>query len=390
MPDKQLHILFLCSWYPNPENQSNGIFIKRHAQALAKKHRVTVLFVKSISNTEERTYVNVDDGNFTERCVFYPKVNSNTPILSSFLKLRKFKKEYKDLIDAFPKEKQFDVIHVNTIFPAAIPAMYALKKYPKANLFVTEHWSGYYSEDGNYKGFYLKRVTQKIVQKAKAVFVISDKLKIAMRSHGLNNKFELINNVVDTTVFKPMPSLKADDGVLKIVHVSSLVEREKNISGIIEVAKQLVAKNIKFTLTIIGENAQEIITHKNLVHHNQLHKFVLFVGYKTPTEIARFMNQSDIFLLLSHFEGMPVVLLEAMACGIPVITTPVGEIKNMVHPNMGIILKNNIASECVENLRNFNRADFALAEEMNQYIVNYYSMESVGNAITQLYHKYLN
>lgn len=390
MSDKQLHILFLCSWYPNPESQSNGIFIKRHAQALSKKHQVTVLFVKSVSNAEETIYANVDDENFTERCVFYPKVNSSTPVLSSFLKLRKFKKEYKDLIDALPKEKQFDIIHVNTIFPAAIPAFYALKKYPNAKLFITEHWSGYYPEDGNYKGFYLKRVTQKIVQKAKAVFVISDKLKIAMRSHGLNNKFELINNVVDTTVFKPMPSLKADDGVLKIVHVSSLVEREKNISGIIEVAKQLVIKNIKFSLTIIGENTQEIISHKNLVHHNQLHKFVLFVGYKTSTEIAGFMNQSDVFLLLSHFEGMPVVLLEAMASGIPVITTNVGETKNMVHPNMGIILKNNTANECVQNLSDFKRANFASPDEMHQYIVNYYSMESVGNAITQLYNKYLN
>ncbi len=390
MPDKQLHILFLCSWYPNPESQSNGIFIKRHAQALAQKHKVTVLFVKSVSNTEEKTYANVDDGNFTERCVFYPKVNSNTSILSSFLKLRKFKKEYKDLINALPKEKQFDIIHVNTVFPAAIPALYALKKYPKAKLFITEHWSGYYPEDGNYKGFYLKRITQKIVQKAKVVFVISDKLKVAMRSHRLNNNFELINNVVDTAIFKPMPGLKTDDGVLKIVHVSSLVEREKNISGIIEVAKHLFEKNIKFSLTIIGENKQEIIMHKNLVHHNQLHKHIVFAGYKTADEIATYMNQSDVFLLMSHFEGMPVVLLEAMACGLPVITTNVGETKNMVQPNMGIVLKNNIADECAENLIKFKRTDFTTPNEMHQYIADQYSATSVCNSITQLYYKYSN
>lgn len=390
MPDKQLHILFLCSWYPNPESQSNGIFIKRHAQALAENHQVTVLFAKSIANTEERTYVNIDDGNFTERCVFYPKVDFNIPGLGSFLKLRKFKEEYKGLIDALPKEKQFDIIHVNTIFPAGIAALYALKKYPKAKLFVTEHWSGYYPEDGNYKGFYLKRITQKIVQKAKAVFVISDKLKVAMQTHLLNNNFELINNVVDTTIFKPMPDLKTDDGVLKIVHVSSLVEREKNISGIIEVAKRLFEKNIKFSLTIIGENKQEIITHKNLVHHNQLHKHIIFVGYKTADEVATHMNQSDVFLLLSHFEGMPVVLLEALSCGLPVITTNVGETKNMVQSNMGVILKNNRENDCVENLINFKRANFTSSEDMHQYIVDRYSMTSVCNSITQFYHKYSN
>ena len=65
MPQKPLNILFLCSWYPNPDAPSNGIFIRRHAEALALKHKVTVLFVKSISTGPEKRTETLD-GNFKE------------------------------------------------------------------------------------------------------------------------------------------------------------------------------------------------------------------------------------------------------------------------------------------------------------------------------------
>lgn len=388
LESKKLNILFLCSWYPNPENASNGIFIKRHAQALAKKHHVTVLFVKSVKHTEEIIYANVDDDNFTERCVFYPKVGLNIPVLGSFLKLRKFKEEYEDLIDDLPKETKFDIIHLNVIFPAAIPASYALKKYPNAQLFITEHWSGYYPEDGNYKGFYLKDVTRKIVAKAKAIFVISDKLKNAMLSNGLEGNFEVINNVVDTSVFKPMDNLKTDNDTLKILHVSSLVNREKNISGIISVAEKLLKKNIKFQLTVVGKNDGEIIEHKNSVHQKRLNNHVTFVGYKTPEEIAVLMNQSDVFILLSHFEGMPVVLLEAISCGLPVITTHVGQVKSMVPAAMGVVLNSDPVNEAVGHLSNFSSLKFLDKKKMHQYIVENYSMVTVCDSLIKLYQKY--
>ena len=390
LENKKLNILFLCSWYPNPENPSNGIFIKRHAQALALHHNVTVLFVKSISRTEEKVYTNVDDGNLNERCVFYPKLSLKIPLISSYLKLRKFKEEYEDLIDDLPADKQFDIIHVNVIFPAAIPALYALKKYSSAQLFITEHWSGYYPEDGNYKGFYLKDITKKIVQKAKAIFVISEKLKNSMQSNGLVGNYELINNVVDTFVFKPLQTKKSDDEVLKILHVSSLVNREKNISGIISVAEKLLKQNIRFQLTIVGKNDGEIIEHKNAVHQKKLNNHVVFAGYKTPDEIALLMNQSDVFLLLSHFEGMPVVLLESISCGLPIITTNVGHVKTMVKPGMGIILSNEqVNDECVKYLMEFKKMKFLASEEMHQYVVANYGMETVCNSLTQLYLKYL-
>ena len=382
MEQKRLHILFLCSWYPNPESNTNGIFIKRHAEALALKHHVTVLFVKSI-NIDTEQYIETNNGNLKEILFFYPKTKVKIPVIGSFLKFLKFKFNYKKQLDLLKSD--FDIIHLNTIFPAAIPTIYAFNKFPNAKLFITEHWSGYYPEDGNYKGFLIKHFTQKIVKKANKIFVISDKLKKAMQSHQLINQYELINNVVDTSVFKPLPFQNETPDVLHILHVSSLVDREKNITGIVKIAELLKEKNVQFNLTIVGDNADEINKHKELAYKNLSKSEINFVGYKTPAEISNYMNQSDVFLLFSKFEGMPVVLLESMACGLPVITTNVGQVNKIVKAEMGIVLNSADINECVEKLCKFKRSTFLNADLMHQEIENEFGYESICNALTKLY-----
>lgn len=387
METKPLHILFLCSWYPNPESKSNGIFIKRHAQALAKKHQVTVLFAKAVNDVEDISTIQKQEDNLVEHIRFYHKLKHNIPVLGILIKLFRFHREYKELINALPTNQSFDVIHLNTIFPAVIPALYTLKKYPQAKLFITEHWSGYYPEDGNYKGSFMIALTKKIIKKAQAVFVISEKLKLAMLSHQLNANYELVNNVVDTEIFKPTNERVQSD-ILKIIHVSSLVNREKNIDGIITIAEQLSKKNKPYHLTIVGENVAEIDAYKKVLTQKSLVERVTFVGYKPPVEVAAHMNQSDVFLLFSHFEGMPVVLLEALACGLPVITTPVGAVKQMINPNMGSILNAHAVNECVVNLINFKRDEYTSSSEMHEYIKINYSKAAVCNSLTNLYIKY--
>ena len=391
MLNKKLNILFLCSWFPNPENKSNGIFIKHHAQVLAMQHNVTVLFVKSLDNISKAYTTTVTEKNYTEQCLFYPKVKIEIPFLSSIKKFSSYLSHYKSLLNNTQKENaSFDIIHLNTIFPAAIPTFYALKKYPQAKLFITEHWSGYYPEDKNYKGFFTKLFTKKIVKKATSVFVINNRLQSAMENHNLVSNYELVNNTVNTTVFYPVNSdINTNENILKILHVSSLVNREKNIVDIISIVEKLKANNVNCNLTIIGENKDEQSFYEKLISEKKLKDIIIFIGYKTQTEIACYLNNSDVFLLFSNFEGMPNVLLESLACGLPVITTNVGMVTKMIPEKMGIILKTNSINECVTELQKYKRASFLNKEAMHQHIEITYSALAVSNQITSLYQKYL-
>ena len=344
------------------------------------------MFAKSSSLVSKETLTITETGNLTELILLYPKTQSGIPVIKDYLKWTAYNRHVLKCIDIAKKKHAVDVIHLNTIFPACIPTLKVIKKL-KCPLFITEHWSGYYSEDGNYIGFLMKYYTRKIVAKANAVFVISEKLKTAMQNHHLNSKYELINNVVDTGIFKPTYS-KAIDNKLRILHVSSLVDKEKNITGIIEIAKRLKKKNKPFLLTIVGDNPYEIYKHKMLAHENLLDSEIIFVGYKAPIEIANYMNDNDVFLLFSHYEGMPAVLLESMSCGLPVISTSVGQVKSIVKPNFGILLNSTHVDECVEKLCNFNRSNFVSSQIMHNEIYKLYSYQKVCSSITQLYSSY--
>lgn len=325
-----------------------------------------------------------EEENLEEYLYFYPKLSDEIPLLSPALKFLKFKQAYKKIIDHLP-ERHFDVIHVNTIFPAAIPALYALKKFPSAALFITEHWSGYYPEDGNYQGSIVTRYTKQLVAKARAILVISEKLEQAMKAHHLKSSYHLIHNTVDTDLFKPQDLVPSNTGALKILHVSSLTEREKNISGIIAIAAALKQKQFRFHLTLVGENPDELAAHQTLVREQGLEAQVTFAGFKTAEAIADHMNRSDVFLLFSHFEGAPVVITEALACGLPVISTDVGQISRMIPPDMGIILKGHAVEAGVDALLRYKRSDFRDRKAMNGYICERYSPEAVCRQITGFY-----
>ena len=167
--------------------------------------------------------------------------------------------------------------------------------------------------------------------------------------------------------------------------MSSLVEKEKNISGIIKIAERLKQENIPFNLTIVGDNINEISKHQKLAYKNLTPLEIKFVGYKNALDIADYMNKFDVFLLFSHYEGMPVVLLEAMACGLPVITTNVGQAKEIVKPKMGIVLNSDDINECVEILCSFKRNDFLNSEIMHDAIEKLYGYKSVCNELTKFY-----
>lgn len=389
MSNIQKHILFLTSWYPNPDSYSNGIFVRRHAMAVASANKVTVLFAKSISNIIEEKEIRYQENNFSEVCLFYPKLKSNIPLISGLFKLWKYKQKYKKLIDQFLAENRVDIVHVNVVFPAVFPALYVLKK-TKARLFITEHWSGYYPEDGNYKGWFLTRATKKLCAQAKAIFVISEKLKHSMQSHGLKGDYHRINNVVDTVIFKPLCAEKPANDGLKIIHVSSLVEREKNILGILKIMQLLKNAKKQFSLTIVGGNADEILVYQKQVNELNLNNHIFFSGHCSSENIAQLMCKADVFLLMSHFEGMPVVVLEALSCGLPVIATDVGELKNMIPEAMGQVIPVKDNTRAFQLLLEFNRKDYLNAEKMHEYICNAFSYKAVGQSINELYAKYIN
>jgi L-malate glycosyltransferase len=378
----QRAILFLASWYPVNSNPSHGIFIRNHAVALSHFQNVVVVYAYS---SEEGPHYKVEhkniNQNLTEYFVRFPKSGFALRSLQSFLH---FKKAHGVLMEyLIQKHIEPIAIQVNVVFPAAV-VLSLYKKVFKVKHTVLEHWSGYLKSDGNYNGAIMKYFTKQCIAYAGKVWHISMPQKNAMLLHGLKANYELIYNAVNTNLFKP---LKEEGNIKKVqlLHVSSLVEREKNISGTFKVLKQLQEAGYDFDLVVAGGEGVDLYNAKKLAGELKLNN-TRFTGNLPPEKIAELMQQSGALILFSHFEGMPVVALEALSCGLPVFATKVGQLPFIVKEDFGDLCHEADPKEMYQLLENYFEGKYKFnPQAMRQFVLQYASYDAVGKQMNEYY-----
>ncbi|MBA2610712.1 MAG: glycosyltransferase [Bacteroidetes bacterium] len=376
-------ILFLASWYPTPQNKNHGIFIKNHAIALSKHLPVIVVYAYSSAEAKNNfTITKNKAGNFEEWVLEYKKI-PDLPIVSALFKFLRFKKAYKLLLQELIKNNvSVKAIQLNVIFPAAI-ALPIFKNHFKVPYTILEHWSGYLPEDGNYNSAVQKKITQQAIASASKIYYVSEKQKQAMLAHGLNGNYELIYNVVDTNIFKENKNLKSQKPLL--LHVSSLIEKEKNISGTLSVIQKLQNKNYQFDLIVVGGSETLVSYYTEKAKQIGLTN-TIFVGEKTQTEVAAYMQKAAALILFSNYEGMPVVVLEALATGLPVFASKVGQLPNMITNELGKLVSVGNETELENNLKEFLDGKIKFdPEKMIAFISQNASQEIVGKKLAESY-----
>ena len=136
-----------------------------------------------------------------------------------------------------------------------------------------------------------------------------DKENLVRRYHVPQGKIKIIPNYVDTDLFRPMPEIQKETGL--IVFVGRL-EEQKNPWALLEAVKGVPG----IRLLMIGEGTlQEPLKKK--IQDERLP--VEMQGVIPHAQLPAILNRAHLFILPSHFEGHPKVLLEAMSCGVPVI-----------------------------------------------------------------------
>ena len=276
-----------------------------------------------------------------------------------------------------------DIIHLNVLFPAGLIVL-LFKLFYGIKYVISEHWTGYLPSNEIKKSALVKWTSKRIAKSASIIMPVTENLKEAMHCKGLINNYIVVPNVVDIKYFHPRENREKNEKKV-ILHVSSLKDDHKNVTGILNVINEL--KNIRtdFELKIVGDGDLEPhIKYAEKLNLNS--EIVKFHGTMTTQEIAETMQISDIFLLFSNYENLPCVIIEAFATGIPVISTDVGGIREHLTIDKGILIEPKDEKTLIESLnKTLDNLDFYNKEELHKYAANNFSYEKIGRSFTEIY-----
>jgi glycosyltransferase involved in cell wall biosynthesis len=377
--DPEKHILFISSWYPHRNNLTHGIFNRYFAQAVSLYNKVSVLHVCSDKTLEqEMEFVTSNDGGVQTLHVYYKPVSFLRPFKKYRTILRAYREGYKRL---FPATKP-QLIQLNVIMPAAAGVLYLSRKYD-IPFVINENWSGYTEEDGNYSGPLKKYFTRRAVRRAKVIMPTSRYLMEAMQAHSLKGEYFIVPNVVNVNVFTPR-KVPAAAGTT-FIHISSLNDREKNVSGIIMAFAEAAATVPGLKLNIVGEGIDRPVYEK-MVENLGMTGRIVFLGRLMAQDLVNEINAAHALVMYSNYETFCLVIVEAFACGKPVITSNAGAIAGYMKPSLGIMVEKGRYEGLRDAMVTFaNNMDQFDPQFIRDFAVNNYSYEIVGKKLSSIY-----
>ncbi|MEW6536449.1 MAG: glycosyltransferase family 4 protein [Candidatus Auribacterota bacterium] len=350
-----MNILSISTMFPSKAEPIFGIFVKRRLDALSHIVNLTVVsprpYFPFISLTSRyrvrreiphREQVNERTPLYLPRFLSFPLVLKPLDGVFLFITMFFF------ILRHRRKGLKFDLIDAHLAYPEGFAAIWLGNIF---NVPVTITLRGH---DVNYLPRYPVRKKQVLyaLDKADRVFSVCNALRLEAGDLGVDiNKIVVASNGVETDLFYPVDKKKAcqkvglDPDLRYILSIGYLIER-KGFDLVIDALSILREKyNITDTkVIIIGGRGGERYVKDELVEQIQrlnLDGQVIFIDTVRNEELNDYYNCADVFCLASSHEGWPNVILEALACAVPVVGTNVWGIPEIFGDNkdVGLIVE---------------------------------------------------
>jgi glycosyltransferase involved in cell wall biosynthesis len=195
-------------------------------------------------------------------------------------------------------------------------------------------------------------------------------------------------------IFQARRTAAKEVPLLKVLYLGYL-GKDKGSFDLIEAAKELAAKKVPVVFDLVGgdleigevELLQEEIERANLSQVVKMHPFAEGRGKLNA------FNNADVFVYPSYFEGMPMAVIEAMACGLPIIATKIGGLPDLVCDGLNGIL---VDARCPGQLANAiqllsSNPDLRSKMGLNSFQIAYkkYDIEVLVPRLVSIYTKAL-
>ena len=237
-------------------------------------------------------------------------------------------------------------------------------------------------------------VGKQVLKEADRIIVVSNATKKYVLSLGADpEKIRVLHNGVDLTRFRPVTGIKEEMrkklGIPQDASVALTVRRlvyKNGIDTLIESAKIAIEKNPKLVFIAVGKGPdfEEI---RDKIGQLGMQKNFRLAGFVSDEELPLYYNAADFFVLPSKSgEGLPLVALEAMACGLPVTATNVGGISEVLNEDYGKLVPPNSPDSLAEAILGFSEKDLsALRRGLRTVIEQKYSWDTNVEKLGEIY-----
>jgi glycosyltransferase involved in cell wall biosynthesis len=211
-----------------------------------------------------------------------------------------------------------------------------------------------------------------------------------MKHHPyLKEKIVVIPVGIDLDIFRPVDKEKMRiklgfDKEDKIILYVGRFSVEKGLDQLLMAFKNLQSGESKSRLVLVGKGPQKRKL-EDIVNKERIER-VKFLSPVRRQKVSEIMNCADVLALTSSFEGMPTVVLEALACGVPVVATNVGDIKKVViNHKTGYLIRERNVEEIKDGL--LKVIDMGREKYIDDCVnvVQRYSWKNIANEIMEVY-----
>ncbi|MGH4038737.1 MAG: PssE/Cps14G family polysaccharide biosynthesis glycosyltransferase [Sphaerochaeta sp.] len=225
------------------------------------------------------------------------------------------------------KKNTFDIIHIHMSYKGSFYRKYAVTKLCKKNnkkVIIHLHGSEFkdFYNNGNEKR---KRQIRELFTIADVSIVLGDDWKKFIKKIAPKSNVVVVNNAIAL----PEVEEKRQNQKLTFLFLGALIKR-KGVIDLLTAVQEIKKEGINNLRLLVAGSGEEEENLKKFVAENNLGDCVEFLGWINNAQKPGLLQKSDVLVLPSYNEGLPIAILEAMSYGLPVISTDVGSIKEAV------------------------------------------------------------
>ncbi len=334
-----MHVLVLSKWYPGRNDPQLGDFVRKQMFATATQlsalgGRMSVVFIVPIKDLEkaEVQELSENDGLWELRCYYRPSTSPLRPLRKLINFGRYWRAAWRGIRRVRAERGEPSLAHAHILVRPALLAWW-LRKTRGTPFILSEQSSEYLDGKWDAKSAWFKAINHFLFRRAAAITAVSAHLGEGLKERALCARYVVVPNVVPGTDL-PLPAPGPPEHFMV---VADLVDRTKNVSGVLRALKAAQDAGYPLRLDVIGDGT-DMSTLRAMAKDLGLNGSVDWLGRLSNAEVLANMARTGTVIVNSNVETFSVVTGEALALGKPVIATRCGGPVAFITPENGTLI----------------------------------------------------